>query len=140
MIPAVLVAGMLTLCLVTTKPLVNQAFAVRFKCPDTRLTISVNPSSGSMVRAGEIVELSGNLSCGLNHAGVGGATIHLGGSYIGATSTDSSGNYHATAPTYELKGKGPGIIYKFWAKYDGDSGNIHGEPATAEISAHYTEK
>ncbi|MGA9154769.1 MAG: hypothetical protein WBZ36_29650 [Candidatus Nitrosopolaris sp.] len=157
MISAVLVAGMLTLILVTTKPLSNQAFAVPFKCPDTRLTISVNPGSGSVVREGETAKLSGNLSCGLNHAGVGGATIHLRLSGLsGSAITDSSGDYHTStevgikpAPFVGIVLQEGGVV-KLQAEYYGDTGNhlIRGpagpigpriyEPATAEITVHYT--
>jgi hypothetical protein len=93
------------------------------------------------------IKISGNLSCGLNHAGVGGATILLVQTnylreFYATPMTDSSGDYHATTHV------GPSGIslgclksvcgVKLLAKYNGESGNIHGEPATAEITVDYT--
>ena len=88
-IAAIVVAGILTLCLVTTKPLTNQAFAAT----TCNLTVKADPSSGSLA-VGESIgsTISGTLTCG--GTGLGGATIDLTGlSSSMSAKTDSSGNY-----------------------------------------------
>ena len=87
LIAALVVAGILILCPLATKPLTNQAFAAT----PCSLTVSANPSSGS-IGWGEKIDstISGTLTCG--GTGLGGAKIDFTTMYSYSI-TDSSGNY-----------------------------------------------
>jgi hypothetical protein len=103
--------GIMTPCLVITKPLANHAFAAT-ACS---LTLKADPGSGSLAKGESIDQkISGTLTCG--GTGVGGATINLG--LIGGVlypKTDSSGNYHETI----TQKAGTSLIIN--ARYAGDS-------------------
>jgi hypothetical protein len=113
--------GIMTPCLVITKPLANHAFAAT-ACS---LTLKADPGSGSLA-TGESIDqkISGTLTCG--GTGLGGATIQLG--LIGGvlySKTDSSGNYHETIP----QKAGTSLILS--ARYPGDS--EHSKTSISEI-------
>ena len=86
--------GIMTLCLVVTKPLANQAFA-QTPC---NLTLKATPGSvANTPPEGTVQDLTGKLICG--GAGYRGADIHLSvvpsasGSWAKDVNTDSSGNF-----------------------------------------------
>jgi len=89
--------GIMTVCLVVTKPLANQAFAYIF----CYLTLKANPGSVAPAPAkGQPQDLTGKLICG--GAGYSGADIHLSvvpsasGSWAVDVNTDSSGKFEYT--------------------------------------------
>jgi len=96
--PVLTVVGIMTLCLVVTKPSANHAFAKTF----CFLKVDVDPGDRSLA-TGESIEqkISGTLHCGnpqvsLQTTGLGGATISFGGipgSAAAESVTDSSGNF-----------------------------------------------
>jgi hypothetical protein len=121
------IVGIVTLCLVATKPLANQAFAAT----PCSLTVGADPSSGSLA-VGESIgsTISGQLSCG--GTGLGGATIDLTGlSSSMSAKTDSSGNYDKGI----LVGAGQSLTVN--AKYAGDSDH---QAASATTSINIKEK
>ena len=134
-IAALVAAGILALCLVATKSLINQAFAAT-ACS---LTLKADPGSG--VFGGSIEQrLSGTLTCG--GTGLGGATITSSGkvrscsSFEGGGSctaaalrpagsvTNSSGNYQG--PSFVMH---PGESADVRADYRGDSEHLAAEAA-----------
>jgi hypothetical protein len=131
--------GIMTVCLVVTKPLANQAFA-QIPCD---LTLKANPGSVAPAPAkGQPEDLTGKLICG--GAGYSGADIRLSvvpsasGSWAVDVNTDSSGNFEFT----QHSGPGPGLVvqtpesYIITAKYAGDPDHMDGEhkAATASIT------
>jgi len=96
-VAVLVVAGILTLCLVVTKPLANQAFA---KIPCESLTVEAHPGSATLPKGqSQMVGLTGELICG--GQGNGGALIHLlvipkyspAPQWAVQVKTDSSGKY-----------------------------------------------
>jgi len=134
-IAAVVVAGMLTLCLVTTKPLTNAAFA-KTSC---ELGIRADPGGGGgkiePVAKGETtpVDINVGLSCPAGSP-LSGATINVSseGGPSKSVTTDFRGG--ATA-TFDL---GPSSNpYGFKASY---AGNSERDPATATTGFFIDEK
>jgi hypothetical protein len=108
------VLGIMTLCLVVTKPLANHAFAAT----GCSLTLKADPGSGSLA-TGESIEqkLSGTLTCG--GTGLRGGTITFCGLHPGMAAgalTDSSGNYQG--PHFLVH---PGNSFRINVHYGGDS-------------------
>ena len=135
--------GIMTLSLVVTKPLANQAFA---KIPCESLTLKANP--GSVPRtppAGTVQDLTGKLICG--GAGYGVADIHLVAFMDGVSwwavdvNTDSSGNFgfihHGSgcpgAPCVGLIVNTP-RSYIITAKFAGDENHEAANPARIKIT------
>jgi hypothetical protein len=133
------VVGIMTLCIVATKPLANQAFALHQSC---LITLKADPGSGSLA-TGESIDqkLSGTLTCRATttHTGLGGATIGFSTSVAGlsglihspSATTDSSGNYHGDIITQA------GKSYLIKANYAGDSDHL---PAATIKIIHIKEK
>ena len=116
----------MTVCLVVTKPLANQAFAYIF----CYLTLKANPGSVAHTpAAGTRQFLTGQLICG--GAGYGGADIHLSvvpsasGSWAVDVNTDNSGNFDYTGLVVYTPQS-----YHITAKFAGDGDR---SPATANI-------
>jgi hypothetical protein len=106
------IVGIMVLCQVLTKPVVNQAFA-QTAC---NLTLSANPGSGSLAVGESITQrLFGTLTCA--GVGIAGATIVFtsGFSFSPSVKTDSSGNYNL----YFLAQSGQ--TYEIQAYYAGDN-------------------
>ena len=135
--------GIMTLCLVVTKPLANQAFA---KIPCESLTLKANP--GSVPRtpaAGTAQDLTGQLICG--GKGNPDAVIRLvvvpsgESQWAVDVKTDSSGNFglipHGSgcpgAPCVGLVVSSP-TSYIITAKYAGDGIHEAANPARIKIS------
>jgi hypothetical protein len=89
------VVGIMTLCLVVTKPPANNAFAAA----TCNLTLKADPGSGSLAKGeSEEQKLSGTLTCG--GAALRGATITFSGLPPGMAAgavTDSSGNFQGAS-------------------------------------------
>ena len=115
------VVGIMTLCLVVTKPAANHAFAAATIQKTCNLTLKADPGSGSLA-TGESAEqkLSGTLTCGFT--ALEGATITFSGlppgMAAGAFVTDSSGNFQG--PSFLVH---PGDSFSPRAHYAGDSGH-----------------
>ena len=112
------VVGIMTLCLVVTKPLVNHAFAAATIQATCELDLKVDPGSKALA-AGESVEqkLSGTLTCG--DTPLKGATISFSGLPPGmaaAALTDSSGNFQG--PSFPVHA---GDSFTPTARFAGDS-------------------
>jgi hypothetical protein len=129
------IVGILTLSLLATKPLTNQAFG-QFKCP-TELTVNLNPDSNKG-GAGEsaVTTVSGKLTCefkgeGTNPPrGISGANIVIHGPPMNkdlTVKTDSSGAYSGSYMLRFSQCKMP-----FEANFAGDS-----EHESASSSATY---
>jgi hypothetical protein len=117
-IAAVVVAGMLTLCLVATKPLTNTAFA-KTSCDLGILAYGHGGGGIAPVAKGETtsVDLNVGLSCPAGSP-VSGATINVSGEQGGSKSVTTDFRGGATA-TFDL---GPSSTpYGFKASYAGDS-------------------
>lgn len=121
------VVGIMTLCLIATKPLTNQADAAT-ACD---LTIKADPGSGSLARGESIGQhLSGKLSC--DGKGLEGATIHITGlSGSHSVKTDNTGEWKYTFLAEA------GKSYTIHATFDGDSNH---SKASAETTIHIKEK
>jgi len=128
---AATIAGIMTLCVVATKPIANQAFA-QTPCS---LTLSAYPNKGTLA-TGEGIrsDLTGKLSCG--GTGISGATLDFScngcsGEWHRNLKTDDSGNFFTNI--WPMAGES----LKITANYGGDSD--HG-PATATTSIAMKEK
>ena len=124
-IAALVAAGILALCLVATKPLINQAFAAT-ACS---LTLKADPGSGVFGGTANIEQkLSGTLTCG--GTGLGGAIIAVfypGGIHSPGSATlktDSSGIWYG--PTFVMH---PGDSADVKAGYRGNSEHLGAEAA-----------
>jgi len=128
------IVGIMVLCQVLTKPVVNQALA-QTAC---NITLSADPGSGSLA-VGESMgqSLFGTLTCG--GAPIAGATIDFTGlSFSPSTKTDSSGSFEQGILAQA------GQTYTIQAHYAGD--NMHqASSATTTIdikeknSGHFTQ-
>jgi len=123
------VVGIMTLCLVVTKPSTNHAFAAgQMQTGECELTLKADPGSKDLA-PGESVEqkLSGTLTCG--GTALKGATISFSGLPPGmaaAALTDSSGNFQG--PSFSAHA---GHTYTPAARFAGDS--EHGGAGAREV-------
>jgi len=112
------VVGIMTLCLVVTKPSTNHAFAAGQMQATCDLDLKADPGSKALA-AGESVEqkLSGTLTCG--GTALKGATISFSGlppGMAGVVLTDSSGNFQG--PSFRVHA---GDSFSPVARFAGDS-------------------
>src|SRR5215467_10550564 len=132
-----ILVGIMTLCLVVTKPLANQAFAQTPVCYPF-LTLKATPGSVAHTPPeGTPQDLTGKLICG--QQGISGADIHLSvvpsasGSWAKDVNTDSSGNFGLPCASVKCVGL---VVYTpesyiITAKYAGDPEH---RAATARIT------